>query len=676
MPVNVERSHRDTYWANDPPDKLVNELEDKTRLYFRQLRNGIYWRRCLRNLAYYHNLYYDDTGDSINMELKALGKQGEFVGLAGNHFRNFGQHFLNLTTRDALALNCRATNTDSKSLKQAKLGKGVAEHYLREMAGEETLRSAVEHSYVFATSYVASCWEPNAGPRASEEMGSGPLGDIDCNVITPLDIIFDYSSRDWAKKSWVAYRTYVNKWDLAKRYPEQADDIVNVEEDEELFLDAFRGMIEMGQEDVVPLWRFFHKKCDAIPTGRYFEYLPGIPLRNEVLQYTDIPVRRVSSGEWLLSLLGWTAGFDIQGPQEMYNGALSSIASAVSALGLQDVWVQEGSEKIRSKVFEGGLRVLSSATKPEALNLLKIAPELMKFPDILIALMERVTGINAVVRGDPDPTLKSGEALKVIEAKAVQSNSGLQFSYYRLVEDVATDWINILKKFAGNDERMITIIGKSNRQYRESFTADSLDVIDRVVVEVANPLQKSLAGKLHIAKDLMAMGEIRNKEQYLELLQTGNMDVLFESENAQLAIIQEENEFLRKGEMIPPPAMGDNQILHLREHLADMGTLEARGDQQARNANEAHSMIHVKLLLDPNVQRLQIALGYTVPDAFLVPPGMPAVPAPATPPGGGERKNGTGGGPPAPPRQMAEGGPTKPEELRPARPPKELVGQR
>jgi hypothetical protein len=631
------------YWAVEEPEELIDHLEDRVKKYFKQLRNGVFWRRVLRNLAYYHGIYYDGSTDSIDLELKPLGKQGEFVGIAANHLRNLLQHLLTLTTRDALAITTRATNSDNKSLKQTKLGRSIADYYLREKDGDTILRSAVENSLCWAFAFVESCWDEQGGRfiPATDEMGQ-PVqgqgryeGDIEVRMLTPDNVITDLSNPLFNHASWVITRHSVLRWDLVARHPEYEDEIISYVEPEDTKCAVYKGMVELADDDRIYLYRFYHRKCEAVPTGRYCEFIPGTYFKNTTLNHPTIPVRRVSPGEWLGTSLGFTPGFDLQGLQEMFNASLSSFASAVAAFGTQWAWGPPGSEKLRNILLQGGLRMLISDSEPKPLNLLRVPPELMKFLDILNANMERISGINSVVRGDPEPSLKSGEALKVIEAKAIQFASGLQFSYYSLVEDVCTDWIRLIRDNA-RTPRQIMVLGKAGEAELQDFTADELAEIDRVVVDVANPLSKTIAGKDSMIKDLMAMGEIRTKEQYLQFRQTGNVDVLFEADNAQLSIVREENEALREGQEVPPPSGNDNHVMHIKEHNGCMGSLAVRANPAIRNAVEAHIMQHVQLLMDPNVQLVQQVFGYSIPPGMVLPPGVPAPPPPGNePPGGG-----------------------------------------
>jgi hypothetical protein len=127
--------------------------------------------------------------------------------------------------------------------------------------------------------------------------------------------------------------------------------------------------------------------------------------------------------------------------------------------------------------------------------------------------METISGVNSVARGDPGNNLHSGAALALVQAQAVQFASSLQQSYVRLVENVGTSLIKILQRYA-KEPRIAAIAGKANKANMREFSSEDLTGINRVIVEIANPLSKTTAGRLEIANQLLQMQMIKNPDQY------------------------------------------------------------------------------------------------------------------------------------------------------------------
>ena len=198
--------------------------------------------------------------------------------------------------------------------------------------------------------------------------------------------------------------------------------------------------------------------------------------------------------------------------------------------------------------------------------------------------------------------------MALIDAKAIQFASGLIESYVNLIEDNGTKALRILADFA-TTERVVSIVGIHNRTHLKHFTGDDLTRIERVVVESGNALSKTLAGRVDMADKLLDKGMLHNREEYFTLLNSGQLEPLFESEMAQLSVVREENEQILNGGSHQGLAI-DNHVLHIKEHAAQLNSTEIRQDQVVAGNFLAAVMQHLEMLMDPMVQMLQISLGY------------------------------------------------------------------
>ena len=217
------------------------------------------------------------------------------------------------------------------------------------------------------------------------------------------------------------------------------------------------------------------------------------------------------------------------------------------------------------------------AGPPSALELLKTPSEVFNYAKQLVQDMETLIGVNSVSRGNPEASLESGSALALVHNQSVQFSQALQQSYVQLLEDIGNAVVNILKRYA-NTKRVALITGKSNRTKLESFTGEDLMGVSRVMVDLGNPLTRTTAGRINIAEQLMNQGIIKNPQQFLEVLTTGRLEPMYESEMAELNLIRAENESLAEGGDSAIVIRTDNHQLHIQEHLSVLATPEARQD--------------------------------------------------------------------------------------------------
>ena len=610
---------------------LASELEGKASKYEDFVRSSRYFSWCRQSWSAYYGQTYDGTAEIGTV---ALGDQGELVGAQINHSRNLIRHLYNIVTRDRPALRCRARNADQKSLRQADLGNGLVEYYLRQEQAEVYTTNAVEHALVLAEGFVCLTWDPSLGEEIDadpETMQTTHKGDISFHNPFCWNVIRDTGVREWAKHQWIGVRSPRNKWNLVAQFPEYEEAILSAKvwadmptEDQPFDEDGV-----FTDTDEVEVYEFWHKRSTALPKGRYVLMCGGEIIYESFMPYRDLPVHRVTAAELMVTPFGYTPAFDLIGIQELINMCVSTIATVINAFGVPTVWKKTGDKLLASQIA-GGMNLLESEDRPELLQFSKVPGEIFSFLDSLIRHAELVAGIDQITRGQTDSSITSGAYAALLQAQSVQFSSSLVRSYNQLLESIGTSMLRILRDFA-QEKRVVAIMGKFNQIHRKQFTGDDLDLIDRVTVETTNPLMNTLSGKIEFAQMLLKAKDssgaplIKTPEEILNVFQTGQVETMTQSETAMLSAIREENEQFLDGEEVAPPLDMDNHVLHLREHFAIFGTKETRNDPELRASVQSHAMEHLtRLLENSNVQVLQKLLGYE----HEIPPAAPPGPEP------------------------------------------------
>lgn len=238
------------------------------------------------------------------------------------------------------------------------------------------------------------------------------------------------------------------------------------------------------------------------------------------------------------------------------------------------------------------------------MQLTATSPEVYQMMQLLEKTMETLSGVNSVARGNPEQSLRSGNALALVQSQALQFVSGLQQSYIRLLEDVGTGTINLLKDFA-HVPRIVAIAGINNTSEMKEFKSDDIKSINRVIVDAGNALMQSTAGRAQVAENLLQMGLIDNIDKYLMVLNTGNLDYLTDGKIDNLTLIKSENEALVRGEA-QQAIWSERHSMHIKEHMEVLNDTELKKDGKLVQMVLAHVQEHVNLLrtTDP------ILLGY------------------------------------------------------------------
>lgn len=605
------------YFATLDSDELAAEVMKKVEEYNEHLLESgrlHLWRRS------YEYMYIPAVKGS---RLVRSGQQGEFTTISVNHYRNLLVHLKTMTMQQRPAFDPKATNTDYKSQAQTILANGLLEYYMREKKMERNIKTALEHSLIFGEGFVRAEWDVTSG----EVYGVNPEtqapvreGDIRYTNFMPQDVARDYTKQSHMEHDWLVLRSFKNRYTLAAQYPELADKILSLPsklEDD----DKFKALwFQFDETDDIPVYEFYHKQTEAVPNGRLSIILSDdIILLDGPLPYRQLPVFRIAPEEHVGTPFGYTVGFDLIPVQETINALYSTVITNQATFGVQNIAVPQG-HNLSVTSLSGGLNLIeydSKLGKPEALNLTQTPPEIFNFITQLEQLSETLSGVNSVARGNPEASLKSGAALALVQSMAIQFSMSLQQSYAQLLEDLGTSTINILRDFA-SVPRVAVIAGKSNRSLMKQFTGDDLNLINRVTVDMGNPLSKTAAGRLELAQQLMQNQLIKNPDEFIQVLSTGKLEPVIEGTQAELLNIKAENEEMSEGRQVPV-VITDEHLQHILEHKTILASPEARRNPQIVQLVTTHLQEHLNILMDPMAAPLLQALGQQP----MMPPMMP-----------------------------------------------------
>lgn len=624
----------DQYFASKDANDCASILLGKSDTFFNVLRSNNYLDKLQNQWRFYYGAYLNDyvgNGHQVNF----TGEQGELTQIPINHYRNLAQHIYTMITSSRPTMECRAVNTDYKSYAQTYLGNQILDYYMREKKLEDCIKRATEMSIVMGQGFVKLAWNATAGELYDVDPETGePVrdGELEFSTLSALDVVMDGTKESW-NNDWLLTRTWVNKYDLMAKYPEFADQIKGMKPKNQSSI--YRLAVWSNDDtDDIALYEFFHKSTESMPEGRYMLFCDAqIVLLDAKMPYRQIPVYRITPNDILGTPYGYSPMFDIYPIQEGINALYSTIMTNQNTFGVQNIWMPEDAD-IQVASLEGAMNVIKSRQKPEALNLTQTPAEVFKFLDMLIQAAETISGVNSVARGNPEASLKSGTALALVQSQALQFVSGLQQNYVKLIEEVGTAVIQILKDYA-NTPKFITLIGKNNRPLTKEFTGEKISAINRVVVDMGNPLARTIAGRVQMAEQMMQMKIIKNPQQYYQVLNTGRIEAMYEGETDDLMLIKKENEELLEGKN-PLVSPMDKHSVHIDEHSAVLADPDLRSDPAFIKNVMDHIDDHLNALRSVDPALLQMRgeqpLPPLQPNNGNPPGGQPNAPAPQNPP--------------------------------------------
>lgn len=588
------------YWAAKS-EGIAKEIMGKVEGYKQYLEtSGI-----LTDLRKSYFTYYADPHiKDIDQSLKAI---------CVNHYANLIRHVHVMVTSTRPAWEPMAVNTDVKSQEATILAAGLLDFYMREKEIEKKLNNSTEKALFLKEGWISLDWDSALGeivapdPEDPENPDKAiRQGDVVVKAHTLLDVTRDVTRKDM-NHEWTIVEEQVNKWDLAARYPEYAEKIAALTSPQKLniyglnlYIDAMR--IKASDEDLIPMYILRHAKSPALPQGRIVKIL------NDEIKLIDgpLPTKRpyvfpMTGSDKFEDCFGYSQLMDLLPVQNAMDTAVSACLTNIAANGVQNFQAPKGATPTVIEVSDG-MNVIEydpKAGKMEPLNLLNTAPEVYKFFELMIQQSELISGVSQIGRGNA-PASMSGTAMALLQQQAIQFSSGIQLNYTLMLENIGTALIELLQEYAV-EPRIAMIVGKSKRSMLKSFKGEDLAGVSRVFVNQANPLTKTAAGRVEIANNLLnTQGMIKTPEQYLGVLTTGNLEPLYQKDNAARINMVSENEKLMEGQPVVALITDDHPV-HIMEHSAVLDSPDARENPTVIEATLAHIMEHLNMAkgMDP-----------------------------------------------------------------------------
>lgn len=560
-----------TYFWHNTGEEVASEIYSQIT----RLNSYTSGRGLQQNWSRSYSLYYGRAFSPFTAEkgLATIGDSSEFVGLSANHLRNLVNHILAIITGNKPAFNAMAISSDLSSQNAARIGNSVIEHLDQTRNLSQVAREVFELGLVFGTSFAYCGWNFGSNLLGADE-NDKPVyaGDVDVRPLSPFDVILSPYKDRFEDQHWVGIRKQVNRHNLAAEYPEKAEEILAVENIADI--QRFDPLYIQHPDDIY-LYECFHKESPALPEGRYVKFVGDGIVLEDVLKnpYGDtLPLVCFRPGITYGSAYGYSPVFDLIALQEKLTEIDSTICSNQRAFGSQNIAVPRASN-VSVDAISGGLKLvefdanpdLPNGGLPQAMNLLQTPTELFEYRKQLVADMEKLVSIAPINRGEVASGLSSGTALAIMSSQSLVANSNLEANYVTFLEKFVTSVVRTCARFMSEPE-LLSISGKNSASPVSSFKGEDLENIKNIRVEMANPIQRSAAGKMDTADKLMNAGLLSHPSQYFQILKTGDVDDVINSLGAsEQEYIKYENEQLLAGQSVQLCYL-DNPTLHIIEH--------------------------------------------------------------------------------------------------------------
>ena len=703
------------YWASEDEEKIGSAVQWRFHHYQERMedegRKEI-WRTA--DLCYHGR--NPDGGYANSHEITFGGEQGEVAQIHIGQFRRHVNGQVGLATSSRPAFEVTAVSNDPEAVASTMVGRQVLDYDLDDGGLEEALVRAHIRAVLYSEGYVVQIWDPWAGEIVSTEEVPGeqveesepgipdrdeaaadaggegeepdavapveiPVheGEIRILVRSPLDVARDMDLDHVEDAPWYIVRERVNRWELAARFPDSAETRQNILEEENAPADIWqlwkpgRSMNPGYQSDYVHTLTLYHEPSDALPAGRIVECLAsGNVLFDGPYHYDHCVVHRDIPTDEIDQAVGYADSWDMLAPSQALDAQESlilTIQDASSALN----WVAPRGQNVDTKQLTGMLKLVEYDDDGVG----KAPPGLMERPQVTkddfagaehwLSHIQKLSGQNAVVQGDPESNITSGNFAALVASMAVKAVDRQTAAYAGLMRSVMTARLKLYRMFV-SEPRVIDITGKDKLGHVREFVGDDLKGAHRVRIEVGSPMMRTLQGKTEIATRMLADygPQVITPAKFFQLLNTGRLDDIDDTDIAQHKMVaRKENELFRTGDPDQPAvAKHQHHACHMAEHIKEADSMDMElVDGEGPNPELLRRMVALQGHISAHE-----GIWPTLTPAMIAATGQEMLPPPPPPPGMGPPMDGPPGpdGPPPPmggPPPPGPGGPPPPPPI-------------
>jgi len=641
-------------WTLLPPEEIGEEIKQRVHEFNDFISSVGFKDAWKKQWAYYNGIYGNGVKSQNGPGLQTHGSNGEFLEYNENQVRAIVDSVVGMLLQQPPNFDVVATNTESKSNQLVGICRSAADYYMRnpKIRLSDRWKTAANQSYILDSGYILTEFDfAEIGP-------GGSTGEIVVSNPEPFDVTFSTANTCWMDHDWVIVRQWRPRASLIRQFPQLQDEIQTQINNKNIM--SWDNSTNITQQfgnsfgslnDSVLTYKFFHRKTKELPDGKYVWVLgDGTPLLSYDLPYDHIPVDRLVVHDFTGTCFGRSPIKDLMPMQEALNLINSSNLTNLYATQFNLIAVAEGSDLEASQLGTGVVLVRhpQNSPPPQTIVLGQLSEASVNFANQIKSEMNQIVGISEVNRGGSAKGVTAGNALALQASLAAQSCGPFIQAFNEFVGRQMTTLLKILLTY-GNDERLPLILGVDKA--KSVLKIQDPTNFDRVTVVQGNALASSVAGRLQMAENMLQIKAI-SPQQYLQVLQTGNLDDIMDPIEQQADYIQSENEALIQGKQIQA-IIFDNHQQHIAKHLEILNNVDYRS-ADATDPNGPMVLQAVQAHLQQHMQ-------------FMAPPPAPPG-APGSPPGAPPSPQGGPPMPTHPPAPMAPTGPQNPGQPAPGNP--------
>jgi hypothetical protein len=452
---------------------------------------------------------------------------------------------------------------------------------------------------------VSEIPHPRAGQPLIDKNGDQVFtGEIETTEVSPFEFFPDPFGLTMAKKNWVFIQTLRSPEYILERFGVQVE---AHDQNGDGFMDGQLASLMTGStqpKQGVPLREFWQRTTKQYPEGRYVVYVDGRVLFNGPNPYpkAQLPFSAFVDNPVPGRFWGDSIVTDMIDPQRNLNKGRSQIIEIRNALKPK-ITAAAGVLKPTQDITNSPRDIIEYEAKPDVadggrptiLQGGQVPDGMWKDAELSKSELREVSGLHEVSAAQTPGGVGAFRAIAALQEQDDLRLGPTAKEYERAIGERDEFKLRLGRQFY-EEPRTARIVGPNNAVKVVQFYKDDIpDDID-VKVVAGSSLPKSRVARQNFLMELWKMPifqqDPKAANEFLRLMEMGDIKGLFEEANLDTSQAERENERLKAGDQFPANDF-DAHSVHVATHNKFRKTEEYEHlDPSAQSAFEQHVQTH------------------------------------------------------------------------------------
>jgi len=589
--------------------------------------------------ATYKNEFYTEFNSSTQA-FAAVDKEFEWSArVSGNHSFSFIRLLHSKLISNPPTIASYPLSSEMQDRDAAKAADKIARHQRKSLKIDSIDSEVALSALLYGTGIKKIGWDPDSGEIIDREGNEVTMeGNVKALAVNIRNFYCDQQADSWEEAKWCFHKIILKKEEAEYRYPKH-EGLFTVGKEINSF--SAKNQAKEKDKDTVVIYEYYEKarpingmegrfvvatKDGEILEDNKLPYSHGI-LPFEI--FTDIDIPQQIFGKGIMEML--------QDPQDTINRLLSQIVENINTHTVIRLAIPEEAGVNEDTITNKPVDIIKIQGGPQnapiQLTPSSLPNHIFKFYDMLVNVMEHVSGVRQVSRGTAPKTL-SGFAMQFLQEQDEKVLLQLHNKWKRYHVNSYRQILMLVKEF-WKEDRQVALVGKNNDVEIDAFSGANLEGRFDIDYEYGTNLPSDPSAKRQAIMELIDRGLIKDEKVALRLLELGELEEVYDTSIKAKQQQKREMESLLQGEQV--------EIFEREDHAAHLEVLyEYINDKDYRDAIEPdiREIINEHARQHEEIVKVKLG-GQGEPGQEPPPQGLP--------PEGGVAPEGAGGGmPPMP----------------------------